>query len=519
MCYNKLHVDTSKKCRYFYYGHSQKCIFDVPCGICEECIRDAQMDYFLRMKAEYDACIADGGKVAFVTFTYNDDSIPAYVYHYDSDLKDIVFDKVSVRSSQTPFIYAFDRSNLQRFFNSYRKRFERYGIKSPFRYIVFGEYGTDIKFTQRSHFHALIYFTKEAIDNYRFFCYSDEMIESVIMSDINSLWKHGNCSKSKDKSLFITDSDACIYCSKYVSKTMTLANLRRFAIFRDFISSHLDELLPADYNGKKSLDGYFRYYLRKVGSNLYTLKSKNFGCSALQPVLNRLNSGNYDAAYEFFKQGYPYRFNNQIKYIGYSMYYFRKLCYNAREDGSFYLNSTGREFQTRILSESVDSFIDQVKSLDFRQLSKTSYDFVCEFLGRTPLYMVAYYKLFSHNRCYSYVDDTYERLMDYYITRDISLVDFDFLCDDKFSYLCDSNVTSLVSPEYFRFGDVCKICPGLFHNPFYLSDYCLFIDIVDNLVSKSKKDKCLRDKLNKDMTKYLRDINNYYIYSVEPNTL
>lgn len=164
MCYNKLRLNTSYHCRYFFTGYAQKCIHDVPCGICEECVRDVQMDYFVRMKSEYEHCISNGGNVAFLTFTYSDDKIPAYSYHFDPELKDIVFDKINAKFSQLPFIYSFDRSNIQRFMNSYRKRFERMGVKSPFRYIVVGEYGTEEIFTQRSHFHVLFYYSKEAIE-------------------------------------------------------------------------------------------------------------------------------------------------------------------------------------------------------------------------------------------------------------------------------------------------------------------------------------------------------------------
>lgn len=512
MCYNKLHIDTSYHCRYFYSGHAHKCVFDVPCGICEECIQQVQMDYFVRMKSEYEECTRNGGRVAFLTFTYSDDNIPAYSYHYDSENKEIVFDKVNAKTSQLPFIYSFDRSNLQRFFNSYRKRFERLGVKSPFRYIVVGEYGTEKLYTQRSHFHVLLYYTSEAIRMINYlspFCTT----EQTILTDVNDLWDYGIVSDSKIHGLFISSPDACSYCSKYISKTMTLLNLRRFAIFRDFIKTHFDGLLPDGYDCKPSIDGYFRHYIKKIGSNLYTLKSKNFGKYAVEKIENYLSFGDYESAYDDFVTGYPYISNGETKYIGYSMYYYRKLCYNVRRDGSYYLNSFGMYFQKRNLKSIADTLVDLWKKIDYRLLTTTEYEFVLNFLKRTPLLQVAYYKLFVDGVCFPvHPSGCYCDIYDHFIFRNFNLT-FDDLYDFRYSYLHDPLLVDTREPYGLTFGDFIASTDNEYYNHCCISDYSLFINLASRLIDKSRKCKALERKLKQDNIKYLQNINNNYIYS------
>lgn len=510
MCYNKLHLDLSYRCRYFFNGHSQNCIHDVPCGICEECIRDIQMDYFIRMKSEYEQCVANGGKVAFLTFTYRDDRIPAYSYHYDSELKNIVFDRVNAKTSNLPFIYSFDRSNIQRFFNSYRKRFERMGVYSPFRYIVVGEYGTDAAYTQRSHFHVLIYYSKLAVEMLQRYT-PFASIDWTIIRDVNELWTHGYVSESHTCGLFISSPDACSYCSKYVSKTMTLANLRRFSVFRDFIKTHFNSLLPDGYDGKPSVDGYFRHYLKKIGSNLYTLKSKNFGQSALNDIRDCIKHGDYQSAFDLFSKGYPYCSNGEQKYIGYSMYYFRKLCYNTRSDGSYYLNPVGVFFQKNILFNSSQSLVDLWKNIDYRLLPANDYNFVCEFLNNTPLIQVAYYKLFAENLsmpvCQSDCD-----VFGHFGLRRFNL-SFNDLFSLKYSYLCDSRLADSREPYSITFGDFISSTDLQYDPPFVLADYSHFISLASSLINSSRELKSIERRTCDSKAKYLRDINNNYIYS------
>ncbi|UPW41355.1 replication initiator protein [Sigmofec virus UA08Rod_3874] len=338
MCLNPIHLNISSRTKYYYKGYASLVNTEVPCCMCDECVSISQTDNFIRIASEYEECIKNGGKCAFVTFTFDNDNVPFYSYSYNSRTKTIDFEKIPYDSNNDSAIYGFDKSNVQRFFNSLRKYYERKGVVNGIRYFVVPEYGTDKKYTQRPHYHGLIMFSKEVIKLYR------NGIQTKILKDIQKFWTVGYISKSKKYPLFVESLNAVSYVTKYVQKTINLNKLRRFNKFFDFVKENKHCLNPFDYiYNKENQNEYslFKFYLKKNGSHLFTMKSKNFGMYAVRSIQNKLQAGKIWSAYEEFRRGYQYVMNSKKMNSTYSNYYRRKLFYDIRSDGSYILNYYG----------------------------------------------------------------------------------------------------------------------------------------------------------------------------------
>ena len=83
MCLRPLTIDLSKRSRYFSYGSVLRKEVTVPCGKCWQCQMTARNELLLRIKDEYETCVGKNGKVAFVTFTYDEDKVPCFTYSFE----------------------------------------------------------------------------------------------------------------------------------------------------------------------------------------------------------------------------------------------------------------------------------------------------------------------------------------------------------------------------------------------------------------------------------------------------
>lgn len=107
----------------------------VPCGKCCECKKRYQNDWSLRMNEELKAY---GYKATFVTFTYNNDSVPKVV---DKDTGAIYLsvNKKHIQNALKRFRIGYKRAN---------------GCNLDFSYFLTSEYGPR---TLRPHYHAIFF--------------------------------------------------------------------------------------------------------------------------------------------------------------------------------------------------------------------------------------------------------------------------------------------------------------------------------------------------------------------------
>lgn len=386
MCLSPISVDISKKQRYFNLSGLIMSHTMVPCGKCEECKSTLRNDEFLRIREEYNNCIQFGGKALFLTFTYSDDNVPVLNYRLSDDGTDIV--PTFSRGVSEPFmLYRFDKHDIQKFFNSFRKQLERKGLVNCLRYYVVSEYGADLRYTQRPHYHVIIFASRSLCTYYDDFC---DVGTLRFIRACSLLWDKGIVSASK-KGLVIESEDCARYCAKYLGKNIDLSKNIRFSSLYKFISAYLSSLFPSDFIYSKSVDSLFLYYLRKFGCRFFTLKSKYFGYSLIFDFDNDLSNHDYQACAKRLLDGISISDlskGQSFKY-NYPQYIINHLFYNNLEDGSRQLTKSGYEIKRFLFHESVNNFVDNLLLVTDSDISS-----FCRSIGLTPDYIDYYIDLF-----------------------------------------------------------------------------------------------------------------------------
>lgn len=375
MCFQPISVDVSKRQYFFNPRGFIPTEVNVPCGVCPSCLNSFRNSMFVRLYTEYNDCINSGGKVVFLTFTYSDDFVPCVSYSLTSDSFDYNFYRGNIRSDHD--LFCFRKSDLQTFFNSFRKKFERLGFYSPFRYFVAGEYGTDYAHTQRPHYHALLFLSPDVVSFYDSF---NSQGVSDFMFDVNFYWSYGIVSESKQYGLVVISSDCCSYVSKYVNKPLELLDLRRFSSFYDFLCSNLDNeyLVPDDFPYLVSSDSLFKYYMRIFQSRFFVLKSKGFGSSLLSDfnnlspvdVVKKLQMG---VSISSYSSGQSFNYN-------YPKYIVDRLLYDFNEDGLRILSYRGYHIKRLLMKDLIIQ-----KSIDSSKIDISFVDQFCTEFGDPSL--------------------------------------------------------------------------------------------------------------------------------------
>lgn len=361
MCLNPIKLDMSLQKRYYNLGDVIKKDVIVPCGKCWQCQTTARNALLLRVREEYDECIKKGGKVAFVTFTYRDEDVPCYTYRFervevsdDSRYRELVFTRVSYRdvcngSYDDNYVFGFDKLQFRNFMKVLRQVFARFGYKGSLRYIVVSEYGTDPRYTQRPHYHALFFLDSEALKYLELSKYVD-LIELC-----QKYWKYGIVSAS-DKGLYLENKQCCEYVAKYVSKANELLKLANFRRLFDKIKLWYNTGYRFSNDVKPGT--YFSKVCRSFGLSYFVLKSLYFGLSVNERVFNEDVSVN-----EFvdrLKRGVPVVKYGEVRFYPYPAYNVRKLLYSNRSDGSYFLSPLGvRTYITIALT----SYFQRVESI------------------------------------------------------------------------------------------------------------------------------------------------------------
>lgn len=160
---------------------------DAPCGKCFHCRKNRQNDWSVRLFEESK----DWLFIDFVTFTYNDKSLPVNC-------------ELDYATGELRKLSTLRMSDLSGAFKRFRTRYERqFGEKIEMRYFFCGEYGS--LGSQRPHYHALIFYN------------CDPRRLNILYSDWEEKYGYtcvknvGNSRADKQK--------VSIYVSKYLTKT------------------------------------------------------------------------------------------------------------------------------------------------------------------------------------------------------------------------------------------------------------------------------------------------------------
>lgn len=176
MCYRPVKIRNTRI--NFRQGIDKEYLY-VPCNHCAECRQRAVNEWYVRLSYEADYYRSVGGAVYFVTFTFNNDSVPTFDFTPYQD----VFKRYNVSQfdfNQFNGQYVFDKLQVLSFLKHLRQIFrDDYNVIN-LKYFIVTELGTDNNHTHRSHYHALIFCPISFDDDNKFlgicnYCWSDRI--------------------------------------------------------------------------------------------------------------------------------------------------------------------------------------------------------------------------------------------------------------------------------------------------------------------------------------------------------
>lgn len=196
-----------------------RAFIQVPCGVCDECLRRRASDLYLRCDFEYRSCLKAGGCGFMCCLTYSDDVLPWLEFE---NIRFMVFNKKDV----IDFLKRL-RQNLARFYMS------NFGIPSPsFKYLITSEFGTDEHSTHRPHYH-LIFFFRKNISHFNFRkCFEDSLVNRK-----NNKRYFGRIFQCD---LLDPSKGGIKYSAKYILKDLYFENQRK--LINDIIKFKKDEV-------------------------------------------------------------------------------------------------------------------------------------------------------------------------------------------------------------------------------------------------------------------------------------
>lgn len=235
MCYHSIRLKNPTK----DFDYKKDKVYNtVPCNRCGECLTNKQNEWKVRSFYEYLDTKNKGGHTIFVTFTYNEESVPHYQVGEN-------------------WYRCFDKSHIQNFNKNIRHSLESYGFVLPnknrdndfdleYKYIFTSEYGK--RFTKRPHYHALLFF-------------KGDINPSLSRTIIRDNWNYGFLQFGDNQGVVYGDG-ACKYVTKYITKDI------------DFLET-FEQVLESDDD--EVIENFKRF-------NQFHLQSQGFGLSALDNV-------------------------------------------------------------------------------------------------------------------------------------------------------------------------------------------------------------------------------------------
>lgn len=262
----------------------------VGCKRCDECREQYRLEWQNRLCFEYSSNA--GGCAVFLTFTYNNDSLPFYE------------DRDYILETGTHFrVPCFSREHVLKFLHTLKRYYiKRFGYV-PFKYFFASEYG---KTTKRPHYHALFFLDAFLAHDWRSFVevcreiWSQPSDIEHPLTGIHSL-NYGfvfpkmtrphvvnnrvvSClyldQHGKDRSPLIHDAAGGMsYCSKYVCKDLSY--------FTPLVNNYLANALPHKVESFKSVLPK-HWQSNKLGYSAVSLVMSNVEDSLSNGICNPL---------------------------------------------------------------------------------------------------------------------------------------------------------------------------------------------------------------------------------------
>lgn len=337
-----VHLRTIKNRTRRYKQGVTKARLQVPCGQCDDCRARLQRDWSIRTYAEIERYNKSGGKVIFVTFTYNNRFLPIRKF---------------VKNGKKLEIPCFDKQDKNAYFNHLRvealRKFGHTGKDGlPIRYIWASEYGEDDEYldshnllrrgTKRPHYHALIFLPPDICKHFKTVTEYKNFIAKFWRPRGFVRWsKSPSPSNLSAPGIFVTKEYAAEYVSKYCTKDLNFWN-----------HPDLVEYLDLQPDGSMNKDAY-----ETIKDNLPRhWQSLHFG----ESLVDRYQT------VEDFDRGVNFDWDSHVetglpKYIPAPQYIIKKVLYDQLEDGSYILNDKGVEIRSQLFIKKVEKFAEDLK--------------------------------------------------------------------------------------------------------------------------------------------------------------
>lgn len=326
MCVTPIHIVNPST--WFDPNGCQSLFLELPCGHCSECIISYRNEWRNRAFYEASKCIIDGNYMLFDTLTYSNGNLP--------HINDFLPYNIPEKYNFPCFCY----DHIRGFFKLLNIHLNRLGYESV-RYFVGCEYGDDIRFTRRPHYHILL-FVKNSVP------------VKLLSKEISNCWIYGRTDGIKfrgssyvlNHNVFTSLSDSERSAVNYVTKYCT----KQFS-YCDLIENRLNALLAYDF-----ITWQYAKDFIKFGH----WQSTGFGNDALIELVGKdrlLNTGKFKVVKK----------NGIIQYVNLHKSLQRKLLYDYSRDSfgrvHWSLNADGFAYKKKFFYRSVDFLISRIAAL------------------------------------------------------------------------------------------------------------------------------------------------------------
>lgn len=486
MCVSPITIKNNASYVHTHYMHTQ---YTVPCGKCYDCQSSVTTSWMIRCGEE----LKKSAQSFFYTLTYNPESIDSY----------------GTLPNGTPR-FVFNKRHVQLFLKRLRKSLYCFGVK--LKYIITSELGEN---THRPHYHA-IFFLNKTVNPFEF------------RAIVRKAWFLGFVRSGENVGV-VYNVNAINYVVKYILKTDDylkgfLCHLARTVMFKwyRFFRSLFPDIPRPKYGLHYEFDRYdyhpspeemlYNNFFDAARREYRSMISFHLQSSELGLPSDMSAYANYTCKLRFG--------NGSFAEVKTPSYYIRKHYYDRMPnfvDGShtvYRLNSKGLVFKASLVSERLARMTDDAavtlkyvstnpSDMDIYKNSRLTPDCLKEYMSKNDANSIArnlaIYKIF-------YKDLVWEG-------QKTDLNSFRSINNNPYRYALvhygrlHNNMSDIVSHHSFLndfdLYEKRKVC----HHPILLF-YREFSIIVDNLISRLKKEKSLEKQKRLNECRRSRDFVN-----------
>lgn len=339
MCYSPIRIPNPSR---FYKSNMPKYLY-VPCGHCEDCIRNQQNEWFFRAYNEYMSFLNLGGVCYIPTLTYNDEHLPKVVLEHD----EVEYE-----------LPCFSHGHIRSFMRKLRIYVQRLGYPADgIKYIICCEFGGK---KGRPHYHCAIFFPFR-------FSPMDVANDQIALKLFRRAWVNGFVGVGR-KGLRVVGIAGIRYAMKYVCKDISFFKQKQIYVdgekVKEFdFAKWLRSMTDDEKRYKKQLlkDSSPRHW-----------QSINFGISFLDKVQNEYDDSQLEDLFVNNKYRLLISYDGEFTIPRYyhtklekmSLDYVDRICGTKK----YYLTDFGRLVRFRTIMDSLKRMEKDISSYNLQYI-------------------------------------------------------------------------------------------------------------------------------------------------------